>query len=180
MKSSSQMESSTSSWKHQTHAMPLTACTKNMILKVARRRSCPRSRPCHLAVAELLSSAANSTTTRKYLAGQQAVLDWIDIASVPRNTSSAQISNSKRKSDAVAVVAGLADIKIYRAIASEAAEGLSQAATSQPTSQQDHIRKIQQSRDERRRKDESLYRTVQRELLATVSRRPFVHKHLPS
>lgn len=117
-----------------------------------------------LAVAELISSAANSTATRKYLAGQQAILDWLDIACVSRNGTSS--TTDKHRSDAVAVVAGLADVKIYRAVASEAAQGLTQPASSQPTSQQDHIRKIQEHRQERRRKDESLCQTVQVELTA--------------
>lgn len=119
-----------------------------------------------LAVAELFSSAANSAATRKYLAGQQAVLDWLDIASVPRNAHSTHIEGSKRRSEAIAVVAGLADIKVYRAIASEAVQGLTQSATSQPTSQQDHIRRIQEGRSERKRKDETLFHVAQGELVA--------------
>ncbi|SJX66450.1 uncharacterized protein SRS1_11261 [Sporisorium reilianum f. sp. reilianum] len=117
-----------------------------------------------LAVAVLISSAANSTATRKYLAGQQAVLDWLDIACVSHGAS--QSKEQHRKTDAVAIVAGLADIKVYRAAAAEAVQGLTQAASSQPTSQQEHVRKIQESRSERRRKDEALYRAVQAELLA--------------
>ncbi|KAJ1021931.1 hypothetical protein NDA16_003693 [Ustilago loliicola] len=120
-----------------------------------------------LAVAELISSAANSTATRKYLAGQQAVLDWLDIACVSRSGSFS--AADKRKSDTIAVVAGLADVKIYRAVASEAAQGLTQPASSQPTSQQDHIRKIQEHRQGRRRKDDSLCKIVQAELVAAVS-----------
>ncbi|KIS65774.1 uncharacterized protein UMAG_06155 [Mycosarcoma maydis] len=120
-----------------------------------------------LAVAELFSAAANSNATRKYLAGQQAVLDWLDIASVSHGTTSS--SEKQRSSDAVAIVAGLADIKVYRATDSEAVHGLSQVASAQPTSQQDHVRQIQEARLQRRRKDEALYRTVHDELLANVS-----------
>ena len=122
-----------------------------------------------LAVAELLSSAANSTATRKYLAGQQAVLDWIDIACVSRAANTTHSKAAERRSDAIAIVAGLADIKVYRAIASEAVQGLTQSTSSQPVSQEDYVRKIQQGRSERKRKDDSLYRIVQAELLATTS-----------
>lgn len=123
-----------------------------------------------LAVAELLSSAANSTATRKYLAEQQAVLDWLDISCVPRTVGNLKDTDEKRKSNAIAVVAGLADIKIYRALASEAVQGLTQSAASQPTSQEDHTRSIQQSRLERKRKDDTLYQAVQGELLLVAPR----------
>ncbi|KAJ9476189.1 UNC45-central domain-containing protein [Pseudozyma hubeiensis] len=121
-----------------------------------------------LAVAELLSSAANSTATRKYLAGQQAVLDWLDIAGVPHRRSTDSPGKVLR-SNAVAVVAGLADVKVYRAIDSEAMHGLTQSASSQPTSQQDHVRKIQESRSERKRKDDTLYQTARAELVGIVT-----------
>ncbi|GAK67634.1 actin cytoskeleton organization protein [Moesziomyces antarcticus] len=118
-----------------------------------------------LAVAELVSSAANSTVTRKFLAGQQALLDWLDIACVPRNTSSsAPASDSHPKTDAIAILSGLADVKIYRATASESVQGLSQSLSSKQTSQQDHIRKIQQDRSERQRKDHSLFDAIHSEL----------------
>lgn len=123
-----------------------------------------------LAVAELISSAANSTPTRKYLAAQQGVLDWLDIACVSRGSSRSTAAQD-RKSDAVAIVAGLADIKVHRAAAAEALQGLTQSASSQPTSQEDHIRKIQADRSERKRKDEVLYTIVQAELLAIPSQR---------
>ncbi len=120
-----------------------------------------------LALAELVSSAANSTVTRKFLAGQQALLDWLDIACVPRNTSSsAPALDSQPKSNAVAILSGLADIKIYRATASESVQGLSQSLSSQQTSQQDHIRKIKQDRSERQRKDHSLFDAIRVELLS--------------
>ncbi len=120
-----------------------------------------------LAVAELVSSAANSTVTRKFLAGQQALLDWLDIACVPRNTSSsAPASDSEPKCNAVAILSGLADVKIYRATASQSVQGLSQSLSSKQTSQQDHIRKIQQDRSERQRKDHSLFVAIQSELLS--------------
>ncbi|GAC77016.1 hypothetical protein PANT_24c00003 [Moesziomyces antarcticus T-34] len=120
-----------------------------------------------LALAELVSSAANSTVTRKFLAGQQALLDWLDIACVPRNTSSsATASDAEPKSNAVAILSGLADVKIYRATASESVQGLSQSLSSQQTSQQDHIRKIQQDRSERQRKDHSLFDAIHYELLS--------------
>ncbi|EST06754.2 Armadillo-type fold [Kalmanozyma brasiliensis GHG001] len=118
-----------------------------------------------LAVAELISSAANSTATRKYLAGQQAVLDWLDIACVSRGSS----NTADHKSDAIAVVAGLAEIKVYRAIASEAMQGLTQSASSEPTSQADHVRKIQEASSERKRKDQALYQATQTELLSIKS-----------
>ncbi|GAC95019.1 hypothetical protein PHSY_002594 [Pseudozyma hubeiensis SY62] len=120
-----------------------------------------------LAVAELLSSAANSTATRKYLASQQAVLDWFDISGAPH--SSTGLSSKAFRSNAVAIVAGLADVKVYRAIDSEAMHGLTQSASSQPTSQQDHVRKIQESRLERKRKDYTLYQTTRAELVGIVT-----------
>ncbi|TKY86962.1 hypothetical protein EX895_003639 [Sporisorium graminicola] len=120
-----------------------------------------------LAVAELLSSAANSTATRKYLAGQQAVLDWLDIACVSH--ASSQSAKQQHRTDAIAIIAGLADIKVYQAAAAEAMQGLTQSASTQPTSQQEHIRKIQEGRSERQRKDEALYRAVQAELLQIAS-----------
>ncbi|SPO31671.1 uncharacterized protein UTRI_06630_B [Ustilago trichophora] len=122
-----------------------------------------------LAVAELISSAANSTATRKYLAGQQALLDWLDIACVTPTSSTHPPANSKHKSNAIAILAGLAETKVYRATASEALQGLTQSASSQPTSHQDHIRKVQQSRSERKRKDDLLYATVKAELISLSS-----------
>ncbi|SNX87911.1 uncharacterized protein MEPE_06622 [Melanopsichium pennsylvanicum] len=124
-----------------------------------------------LAVAELFSSAANATATRKYLAGQHAILDWLDIACVSRSANS-DVAGLKHKGDAIAIVAGLADIKMHFATASEAVQGLTESVTNatKPTSQQDHIRKIQKDRADRKRKDESLYRTVRNEVLAIVSR----------
>ncbi len=123
-----------------------------------------------LAVAELISSAANATPTRKYLAAQQGVLDWLDIACVSRG-SSRSTEEQDRMPDAVAIVAGLADIKVHRAAAAEALQGLTRSASSQPTSQEDHIRRIQAARSERKRKDEVLYSIVQAELLAKPSQR---------
>ncbi|SPO31500.1 uncharacterized protein UTRI_06630 [Ustilago trichophora] len=122
-----------------------------------------------LAVAELISSAANSTATRKYLAGHQALLDWLDIACVSPTSSTHTPADSKHKSNAIAILAGLADIKVHRAIASDALQGLTQSTSAQPTSHQDHIRKLQQSRSERKRKDNSLYATVQAELVSLSS-----------
>ncbi|KAJ1032778.1 hypothetical protein NDA18_001503 [Ustilago nuda] len=121
-----------------------------------------------LAVAELISSASNSAASRKYLASQQAILDWLDINCLPRSSSSN--AHAKPKSNAIAAVAGVAHIKVYRAVAAEAAQGLIQAVSSQPTSQQDHIRKIQEHKQERRRKDESLCQIVQAEMVAAASK----------
>lgn len=118
-----------------------------------------------LAVAELISSAANSAATRKYLAAQQALLDWLDIACVSR----ASTNTAERRSDAIAIVAGLAEIKVYRAIAADARQGLSQSASSEPTSQADHVRKIQEARLERKRKDHALYQATRTELISITS-----------
>lgn len=124
------------------------------------------------AVAELVSSAANLTSTRKFLAGQQAVLDWLDINCVSRNPSRADLAGPDRRSDAIAVLAGLADIKIARATASEAVQAITQPSTSQPTSQQEHIRKIQEDKSERKRRDGMLFQTVRSEMVAVVSQFP--------